>query len=221
MNKERCFKVISSLKKSEILELLSDAYNVMKTPQRNEVFYKIQQQSEGLLVDPKLALKSAKKLLKDSLDEVYYAPFDVNSKNFMDVPEETVAWFSKLHDVLASAAKLTEQKDYRVAIEIFKISYNLIEMIESGDDIVFAEELGMWMSGFDEKPYERAYLQALFSAGNESQFVEVAIELAKRDSRFSFSNKTYKTIKSVGDKRLISSFHDEARKRSIKLQPAR
>jgi len=221
MNKERCFKVISLLKKSEILALLSDAYDVMKTPQRNEVFYKIQQQSEGLLVAPKAALKSAKKFLKDSLDDVYYAPFNVNSKNFMDVPEETDAWFSKLHDVLASAAKITEQKDYHVAIEIFKIAYDLIEMIDSGEDIVFADELGMWMCGFDEKPYERAYLQALFSAGNERQFVEVAIKLAKRDSRFSFSNKTYKTIKGVGDKKFISSFHNEAEKLSIKLQPAR
>jgi predicted transposase YbfD/YdcC len=220
MNKERCFKVISSLKKSEILALLSDAYDVMKTPQRNEVFHKIKKQSEGLLVDPRAGLKSAKKFLKDSLDGVYYASFDVNSKNFMDVPEETDAWFSKLHDVLASAAKLTEQQDYSVAIEIFKIAYELIEMIESGEEIVFADELGMWMCGFDEKPYERAYLQSLFSSGDEGQFVEVAIKLAKRDSRYSFSNKTYQTIKSSGDKKLISLFHDEAEKRSVPLNPS-
>jgi hypothetical protein len=154
MNKERCFKVISALKKSEILDLLRAAYDVMKTPQRDEIFYKIQQQSEGLSVNPKAALKTAKKFMKDSLDDVYYAPFNVNSKNFMDVPEETDAWFSKLHDVLASAAKLTEQEDYHVAIEVFKIAYELIDMIESGAEIVFADELGMWMCGFSEKPYE-------------------------------------------------------------------
>ena len=218
MNKERCFELISSLKKSELLALLSDAFDTMNTRQRDKVFHSIERQSENLPIKPEVALNAAKVFLEDSLNHVYYAPFDVNSKNFMDTPEETDAWFSKLQEVFASAMQLTKQGYFHVAIEIFEIAHQLVEAMESGSEIIFADELGMWMFGADEKPYERAYLEAIFAVETENRFVEVAIMLARKDSSRSFFNKTYKTIASVADKQRKSLFDRKAERLSVELE---
>ena len=39
-----------------------------------------------------------------------------------------------------------------MAAECFVLLYDLIKQIEKGEEIVFADELGMWMLPGDEKP---------------------------------------------------------------------
>ena len=47
------------------------------------------------------------------------------------------------------------------AAACFGILYELIDAMERGDEIVFAEEVGGWMIPGDEKEYVAAYMTSL------------------------------------------------------------
>jgi len=66
-------------------------------------------------------LKEVQKFHEDSLKGVYYAPFDINSKNYMDIPEETQESFEKLADLLGDAAMVGEKGNHQLAVQCFNI----------------------------------------------------------------------------------------------------
>ena len=96
-----------------------------------------------------------------NLKGVYYALFRINSKNFSHIPEETNEWFEKLADLLKSSTQLSKQNEHVMAIECFKRLYDLVEHLSTGEEIVFAEEVGMWLLPGDEKVCITAYLTSL------------------------------------------------------------
>jgi hypothetical protein len=52
------------------------------------------------------------------VDGYYYAPFDINSKNFSDIPEETDAWFDEVSDYLEDSSRLTDQGDHDIVCSV-------------------------------------------------------------------------------------------------------
>lgn len=119
---------------------------------------------------------------KDSLVGVYYAPFDINSKNFMNIPAETEEWLEALSDFLKASSQLTHQGDHTQAVACFVILYRLVETMERGEEIVFADELGSWLIEGDQKAYITAYLTSLAAT---------TAPLIKRDSFQSFADQDY------------------------------
>src|SRR5580698_2972539 len=104
------------------------------------------------------ALVNAGKLLKeitlfhrDSKDGKYYAPFNVNSKNYMEVPEETDEWCDTFADLAKRTIAITVMGDHARAVACFALLYELLESLDHGDEIIFAEEAGSWMIPADEK----------------------------------------------------------------------
>jgi len=63
-------------------------------------------------VDGKKLLRAIKKFYRESLAETYYAPFNMNSKNYMFIPPETEAWFNQLGELLTASTRLNQQKDH-------------------------------------------------------------------------------------------------------------
>ena len=76
----------------------------------------------------------------------------------------------------------------------------LIEKIDEGEEIVFADELGSWMIPGDEKIFVKAYLQSLSVVSNPEVFTEAVMPLLKRDSHQSLSGKIYKSAIQVAGK---------------------
>jgi len=66
-------------------------------------------------VDGKKLLRTIKRFRRESSAGAYYAPFNVNSKNYRYIPPETEAWFDRLGELLASSTQLTQQKDHQRA----------------------------------------------------------------------------------------------------------
>ena len=87
MNKERLFEYLESKEQADLLKLLSSAFNAMDTNQRHDVFGKIVKEVPASPVDGKKLLSTIKIFCKNSMAGHYYAPFDINSKNFSDIPE--------------------------------------------------------------------------------------------------------------------------------------
>lgn len=79
MNRTELFKYLEKEENSELLALLQRCYDHMSTQQLRDVFGHLENNYiEQIVVDGKILLKAVKQFKIDSLNGVYYAPFDIN-----------------------------------------------------------------------------------------------------------------------------------------------
>ncbi len=117
MNKARLFDYLKHQDPETLIQLLEKCYDSMRIQQIDEVFGHLNNQLFNMPSpqDGKLLFEEVRKFRDDSLQGVYYAPFDINSKNYMNVPEETDQWFDKLGDLrvqLQKRSKSVTQRSY-------------------------------------------------------------------------------------------------------------
>lgn len=218
MNDEILFKALKKQTKSVLLELLHSAFHEMKTEQRHTVFRELMQKIEPPKAINKKVIEASKTFYDESLAGVYYSPFNINSKNFSYIPEETELWFDKLADLLKLSSQLTEQKEHASAVQSFELLYELISDMESGDEIVFADECGSWMIPTDEKKILNSYILSLAEVKAPEEYAEVVIPLIIRDSYQSFFNKIYSAAKRHGNKEQRKILKDEIDKQNIRIK---
>jgi hypothetical protein len=199
MNKDKLFDYLETQNKSKLFELLELAFDEMDTSQRHDVFSEIISDLPPTSVDADQLLTDIEVFFKNSINGRYYEPFNINSKNFSDIPEETNEWFEELSDYLKDSSVLTEQGVHEVAVQCFKLLYELINKMEDGEDIVFADELGSWMIPGDEKRFIKSYLTALSAVSTPEEYIKGAISLIERDVVDSFCNKVYSTATKIAN----------------------
>ncbi len=102
---------------------------------------------------------------RDSLARKYYAPFNVNSRNYMDIPEKTSEWCDRFAQFVKGATRLTARGKHAEAVSCFTILEELQEALDDGKEIIFAEEAGSWMIPVDEKAWRKAYKTSLPAVG--------------------------------------------------------
>ncbi|HEC98404.1 MAG TPA: hypothetical protein ENI58_09700 [Nitrospirae bacterium] len=218
MNEKLLFKFLKKQSKIVLLDLLKSAFHEMKTNQKNNVFGYMMEQVAPSGIDRKQVIKDVKKFCEESLAGVYYAPFDINSRNFSHIPEETEEWFEKLNDNLISSTQLSKQKDHLYAIDCFSMLYDLIEKMEAGDEIIFADEYGTWMISGDEKVYIKAYITSLASTKKPDDYAMMTIPLIRKDSYESFSKKVYSIAMKAADKEQQKYLKAEIKKHNIRIK---
>jgi hypothetical protein len=193
MKKDRLFQSLSAEDTTTLLELLRNAYDFLSHDDRDTLFGQYVKEMPPAPVDGEALLANIEHFAVMSWDGIYYAPFMISSKNFMDVPEETEEWFEKLGDFLQDSRRLTAQGDFLHAVACFGLLYELIDEMESGDEIVFGDEIGSWMIPGDEKQYLRAYITAVAQTAAPDEFAAVVVPLARRDSYQSLTGEVYAT----------------------------
>ena len=221
MNKEEIFHYLAEQDVSILSELLQIAYDQMDTNQRRAVFGNIAKKIPSTEVDGTELLDEIKDFYSDSLAGQYYAPFEINSKNYSHIPEETEEWFETLGDFLTNSAKLTKQGNHQLAIDCFTVLYELIEHMENGEEIIFADECGSWMIPADEKIFLKAFLTSLAALKNAKGFTEVALPLIRRDSFMSFANKVYAFATKVANKDQKAFLVEEVKRQNVRTKPNR
>jgi hypothetical protein len=172
MNKKRLFDYLRNQNSNVLIQLLESCYDCMKTQQVSEVFYHLEENflSNPSTQDGKLLLQEVQKFRDESQQGIYYAPFDINSKNYMDVPEETDRWFEKLGDLLKESTLLSKQGDHKCAVACFSILYALMDDPYLTEKIIFGDEVGMWMLGIKEEPCIKAYLTSAAAIYEPEEF---------------------------------------------------
>ena len=217
MDQERLFATLGKQKKAILLDLLQDAYNTMNTEQRRYVFGEFaEQELQSAKINGRELLERIHHFHRDSLNGTYYAPFAINSKNFMDIPEETEEWFDILGDCLKRSAKLTEQEDHAQAVECFTLLYELIDTMERGEEIVFADECGSWMIPGDEKTFVQAYVTSLAAVETPEGFTITALPLIQRDSYQSFVTRAYTSAMRAANKQQSAALKAELKRQNIR-----
>ncbi len=216
MNKERLFDHLKTQDHSTLFELLRSAFDVLDTNERHGVFGRIIKEIPPSPVDGDELVGDVEAFYSNSISGFYYEPFDINSKNFSDIPEETEEWFDEIGDLLDDSARLTDQGDHHFAVQCFKRLYELIDKMEDGEEIVFADEYGAWMITGDEKRFITAYLTSLSAISTPEAYAAGSIPLIKRDSHENFHNKVYSiALKAAGKEQKAHL------KKQVKLQNIR
>jgi hypothetical protein len=218
MNKNQLLSFLKAQEPRVLIDLLEAAYDQMNTDQRRDVFGKVIKKAKPPTVDGESLLEDVEQFQRDSLAGDYYAPFDMNSKNFSDVPEETNAWFDRLGDLLGDSARLSQQGDHAGAVACFGILYELVEAMGRGEEIVFADEYGTWMIPVDERKIIAAYLASLAATSTPEQYAAGALPLVERDSIESFSKKTYSAALRAADKAQKAQLKAEVQRLKIPTQ---
>ena len=169
-------------------------------------------------VDGKEILTTIEQFYEKSMAGYYYAPFDINSKNFSDIPEETDAWFDEISDYLEDSSRITDQGEHEMAVQCFKLLHELIDKMEDGDEIVFADECGTWMITGDEKRFIKSYLSSLAVISTPEEYANGAIPLIKRDSHESFYNKVYASAIKIANEDQKVYLKTEVKKQKIRTR---
>ena len=218
MNKDNLFNYLSEQKKEVILDLLNKSYVEMSIDQQNNVFG---------VINKKVPLKNINDIeLLDDIDVFcqlsssgyYYRPFNINSKNYSHIPEETNEWFESLADFLKNSSQLTAQEDHITAVKCFKKLYDLIEKMEDGEDIIFADEYGSWMIPTNEKPLLISFFTSLSKVKNAIEFSEIAIPIIIRDSYMSYVNDVYSLVINISNKEQGELLKKEIKDKEIKVK---
>jgi hypothetical protein len=136
----------------------------------------------------------------------------------MHIPRETEKWFETLGSFLQESLELTAQGEHARAVECFGLLYGLIHAMESGEEIVFADELGSWMISGDEKQYIAAYLTSLAAVATPEEFATVAVPLIERDTGQSGATMAYTSALRVANKAQIASLKAVMKRRKIRMR---
>jgi hypothetical protein len=219
IDKATVFQLLGRRKKAELLEFLSAAFNEMEEKQRRAVFADLVRESRPAKVDGGALLKEVQTFHRESLAGNYYAPFMMNSKNYRDIPEETDEWCDRIADLLRQTTQLTGQGDHSRAEKCFSLLFELIEKMESGEEIVFAHEMGSWMIPVNDKEWIKAYLTSLAATCNPEQFAVRATPLIRRDSYQSFSVAAYKSALEAANKDQKARLRSEIERLKIRTGP--
>lgn len=219
MNKERLFHSLSKEDAATLLELLRAAYEFLSHDERNTLFGQYGPEKLPVQVDGEVLLLDIEHFAEMSRDGFYYAPFMINSKNYMRIPEETDEWFKKIGVYLRDSGQLTAQADYLSAVACFGLLYELIDEMESGDEIVFGDEIGSWLIPGDEKQYWAAYITAVAQVAAPDEFAAIVVPLARRDSYQSLSGQVYATASRLANTAQKQRLDGEIKRLNIRTEP--
>jgi hypothetical protein len=193
MDKEQFAGALKRMKKAELIGLLGSVFDQLGHDQREAMFGHLAPEPEPDEVDRDSLLVDIEAFRERSLKRAYYALFNMNSKNFRHVPRQTREWCDEMAGYLEDASRLTRRGDHEGAVACFDLLLDLLEQLDSGREIVFAEEMGSWMIPADEKVWIADYLTSLAETETPGGFAAKVAPLIKRDSRHSFAAGAYES----------------------------
>jgi hypothetical protein len=220
VDEQELFAYLKKQKKAVLLDYLHAAFDQMTDEQRWDVFAEAARLSKAP-VDGELLREEIDQFRHDSLARRYYAPFNMNSKNFMHVPAATRDWCARFAEFAADASALTARGEHAQAVACFAMLFALVEAVDSGKEIIFAEEAGSWMIPTDEKAWLKAYLTSLAATATPEAFTAAAIPMLERDSGKSFSGEVYASALEVANPQQRGRLQAEVQRQKVRTGPTR
>lgn len=121
-----------------------------------------------------------------------------------------------MSNFLIWSTQLTELGQHKCAVECFEKLYELIYAVDSGDEIIFADECGSWMIHADEKLYNRVFITSLSKIKeSDEEFINSVIPLIKDDTYESFN---YKTVVEIATKTQKELLEKEIKNKNIRIR---
>jgi hypothetical protein len=159
MKEEILLKALKKQTKEQLISLLLESYEELNRPKRNRIFGPICEKVKTPKFNAQKIYDEIHKFYEDSIAGEYYAPFDINSKNFSDIPEETELWCDLIAKHFSNSLELFNREEYKMATECFDKLYYLQENM--CEEIVFADELGPWMIPIKQATFIPKYIESI------------------------------------------------------------
>jgi hypothetical protein len=220
VDEQEVFAHLKKQKKTVLLDYLHAAFEEMTDAQRRAVFADLVRRPANAAVDADQLRQEIDQFRRDSLARKYYAPFNVNSRNWMHIPQKTREWCDCFARFAEAASALTGRREHAQAVSCFAMLCEVLEAMESGDEIIFAEEAGSWLIPTDQKVWLKAYLRSLAATATPEQFTAATLPLLERDSIQSFSGQVYASALSVANAQQKAHLRAELRQRPTLIGPA-
>lgn len=216
INEKKLFQLLMKLKKVELIDYLKISFSEMNDKQKRHVFRDFYDETTNSDRTPQKLYSDIKSFYKRSNDGAYYVPFNINSQNYMYVPNETDEWFSELSKYLDESSKLVKVNMFDLANRCFEKLYDLIEKMGNGDEIIFAHEYGTWMITA-KLDYDESYIKSIAKTSNEVEFTKKLIPILIRDSYESLSGKIYDKVKKYSNAKQFEEIRKAIKSRNIKV----
>jgi hypothetical protein len=220
VDEQRVFAYLQKQKKAVLLDYLRDAFGQMTDQQRQAVFADCTRPTAKTVVDGNWLHEEIDQFRRASLARQYYAPFNMNSKNYMHVPEETREWCARFAEFVADVMHLTAHGQHAEAVSCSALLFALLEAVDRGEEIFFAEEAGSWMIPTDLKAWLRAYLTSLAATATAEQFAAAAVPLIEYDSHHSFANQVGASALQVANPQQKAHLQKELQRRKVRTENA-
>ena len=115
-----------------------------------------------------------RKFYKAGLQGRYYESLDVNSKNFMEISEDTEGFIIEFNDLTGKCVHATENEPRHPGCKAFELLLGLLRRIDKGDDVTyFADEGGSYQVGVNWCVALPPYFQCLATTAPEDFAREV------------------------------------------------
>ncbi len=219
MDAQEVFAYLKRQKKAVLLDYLHAAFREMSPQQRLSVFADAVRQPTPTTVDGDQLRQEIDQFRRDSLARKFYAPFNVNSKNWMEIPEKTREWCAHFARLVADASWLTARGEHPQAVACFALLHELLEALERGQEIIFAEEAGSWLIPTDEKAWLKAYLTSLAAIATPEAFTAAALPMLRRDSHQSFASQVYAAILELANPQQQAHLQAEMQRQDVRTGP--
>jgi hypothetical protein len=127
-------------------------------------------------------LADVKAFEKASLAGKYYQAFAVNSNNYTEKSNGTLAWTADCRHLLERCVAREKKEDPKTVCQSFEIIFSLLSKIdERPDDLLFfADEGGSWEIGVDWETVLPAWFRVLSLATGPSEYSQRITTLLKR-----------------------------------------
>jgi hypothetical protein len=141
------------------------------------------ERKENLLAD-------VKAFEKTSLAGKYYQAFAVNSKNYREESNGTLAWIADCLRLLERCVTQSKKEDPKTVCQAFEIIFGLLSKIDEGNDdiLFFADEGGSWQVGVDWENVLQAWFRVLSATTGPSEYAERITTVLKRHYKHGSTN---------------------------------
>jgi hypothetical protein len=112
--------------------------------------------------------------------------------------------------------KADRAEDHVQTVECFTLLYALMDTMERGEEIVFADEYGSWMVPGDEKAFVQAYVTSLAAVETPDGSTIAALPLIQRDSYQSFATRAYTSAMRAANKQQSAALKAELKRQNIR-----
>jgi len=194
-----------------LLELLDKSFTMMSQEQRYHVFWTLYNEIPPPQVDVRELLDEIAIFVENSHNGAYYEPFEINSQNFNNIPDETSDWLERAGDLLKDCYLLSKQGELEDAVHGFSMLYELIQEVESGEEIIFSHETVTYLLPGDLDEYLAAYIQSLSQIASTQQFIDAIVPLVRNDIR------VYQIAKKNADKAQFKQLKSALRRLKIRI----
>ncbi len=208
---------LKSERSGRLVELVLASFDAMHVAQRREVFDHYLKTRAPKHPDAAWLWKEIQAFDRSSRNGDYYAPFDINSKNFSEVPEETTEWCSRTAELIEQTVAITRAGEHSVAVECFGVLLQLIQDMDN-DEIVFADEIGSWMVPVSwNEPWLPEYIKAISAVSTPDRFADLVIPILEFDQLQSNTGKAYKSVYGIASENQAKKLRSEIKRRQVRL----